>query len=59
MYIKFKDLSDKRTMFIGLCETFLNSDILDSEVQMDGFSIFRTDRNNLIGGGVCLYVNNR
>ena len=25
---------------------------------MDGFSIFRTDRNNRIGGGVCLYVNN-
>ena len=52
------DLSDKRTVFIRLCETFLNSDILYSEVQMDGFSIFRANRNNRIGGGVCLYVNN-
>ena len=43
-------------MFICLCETFLHEGILDSEVQIPGFIIVRSDRVSRPGGGVCLYL---
>ena len=43
-------------MFIYLCETFLHEGILDSEVQIPGFIIVRSDRVSRPGGGVCLYL---
>ena len=38
-----------------LCETFLRESILDSEVQIPGFIIVRSDRVPRPGRGVCLY----
>ena len=38
------DYCDSSTMFICLCETFLHQGILDSEVQIPGFIIVRSDR---------------
>ena len=50
------DYCDSSTMFICLCETFLHEGILDSEVQIPGFIIVRSDRVFRPGGGVCLYL---
>ena len=50
------DYCDSSTMFICLCKTFLHEGILDSEVQIPGFIIVRSDRVSRPGGGVCLYL---
>ena len=50
------DYCDSSTMFICLCEIFLHEGILDSEVQIPGFIIVRSDRVSRPGGGVCLYL---
>ena len=50
------DYCDSSTMFICLCETFLHEGILDSEVQIHGFIIVRSDRVSRPRGGVCLYL---
>ena len=50
------DYCDSSTMFICLCETFLHKGILDSEVQIPGYIIVRSDRVSRPGGGVCLYL---
>lgn len=56
--IKFlKDLADTNTLFIGLFETFLNNNIIDEEICMEGFNVIRSDRIGRVGGGVCLYIN--
>ena len=47
------DLTDNNTLFVGLTETFLNSNIPDSEILMEGFNIVQRDRNGRTGGGVC------
>ena len=41
---------------IGVTETWLTSDISDSEIQLAGYEMFRKDRDNARGGGVLLYV---
>ena len=41
---------------LGLNETRLDKDISDSEVRIDGYDIYRGDRNTS-GGGVAIYVN--
>ena len=46
------DLSDESTLFVALCETFLNDNIFDAEIQMQGFNVCRTDRLSRPGGGV-------
>ena len=50
------DICEESTLFIGLCETFLNSNVLDAEVFVPGYNISRCDRRDRIGGGVCLYI---
>ena len=50
------DYCDSSNMFICLCETFRHEGILDSEVQIPGFIIVRSDRVSRPGGGVCLYL---
>ena len=43
---------------MGLCETFLGSNITDSQVAVDGFEFIRKDRmdtQNRLGGGLILY----
>ena len=40
--------------FLCLVETWLNSNVLDKELQVDGYNFFRRDRGSR-GGGVLLY----
>lgn len=41
---------------IALTETWLSSEIRDSEISLPEFDIFRTDRTSRVGGGTALYV---
>ena len=46
---------------IGVAETWLNDKVLDAEVNIEGFTLFRKDRSHVSsakGGGVLLYVRN-
>ena len=46
---------------IGLAETFLNEEVFQAEISMDGYSIYRKDRCNFKegkAGGVILYIKN-
>ena len=50
------ELTNEKTLSLSLTETFLNNNIVDSEIQMEGFNIIRCDRSERIGGGVCFYL---
>ena len=41
---------------IAVTETWLNSDILDQEINISGYDLFRCDRADRTHGGVALYV---
>ena len=42
---------------IGITESWTHEDVLDSELTISGFHLFRCDRKNgFTGGGVLLYV---
>ena len=42
---------------IGVTESWSTGDILDSELMLSGYEMFRCDRaTNNVGGGVLLYV---
>ena len=44
---------------LGLCETFLNDQVDDKELLIDGFNFERKDRDDgRSGGGVMLYITN-
>jgi hypothetical protein len=63
-------LLSNRTKHIQLCataettnavalvvtETWLKPDILDSEISIPGFTLHRSDREDRLRGGVCIYV---
>jgi len=42
---------------LGLIETFLNAEILDSDIQIPNYNIIRRDRNNRKGGGTTGFYN--
>ena len=44
--------------FICLTETHLNPEILDAEIQIKNYTLFRSDRQGRTHGGVCTYVRN-
>ena len=48
-------LNENQIDIIGLNETRLDQTIKDQEIQIDGYQIFRNDRN-IDGGGVAFYV---
>ena len=48
-------LNENQIDIIGVNETRLNQTIKDQEIHIDGYQIFRNDRN-LDGGGVTFYV---
>ena len=50
------ELTNEKTLFLSLTETFLNNNIVDPEIHMEGFNIVRCDRSERIGGGVCFYL---
>jgi len=41
---------------VAITETWAHDQISDTELEVDGFSIFRADRKDRAGGGVLLYV---
>ena len=41
---------------ICLSETWLNSTILNTALEVDGYKLFRRDRYNQRGGGICVFV---
>ena len=43
---------------LGLCETFLNSDINNSELAIEGFNFERKDRQKQSGGGLLIFIKN-
>ena len=50
-------LSEKRSVdILGICETFLNSEISDELITADGFNFERRDREGKSGGGILVYV---
>ncbi len=51
-----KEQSSNTTLFICLCESYLNEHIEDAEINMSGFVVSRCDRVNRKGGGVCIFV---
>jgi len=53
-------LNEEKPDIIGITETWLNSNIEDSELNVEGYTIFRKDRDSSTenrGGGVLLLVN--
>ena len=42
---------------IGITESWTNKDIIDAELRLTGYIMFRRDRISKRGGGVILYVN--
>ena len=49
-------LKNKPFDIFSVSETWLNSDILDSELAIDGYSFIRQDRLDRKGGGCMVYV---
>ena len=47
---------ERNSQLISLTESHLNEDILDAEINIDGFNIFRADRNQTTKGGVIVYI---
>lgn len=57
-------LNEKNQLFVALTETWLNDDYLEAELDIDGYQIYRSDRQRVrtkhgrLSGGVCLYLRN-
>ena len=49
-------MMNARTAIAALTETHLNEDIKDAEIAIDGYQIFRSDREGRARGGVALYI---
>ena len=56
IYHKFDELSDFVHLVVGITETWLHSDIKDSEINLDGYELFRCDRQTGIVGGTLMYI---
>ena len=57
--IQLKDLvlKNKYDVF-AVSESWLNSSVTNAEVSLEGYKIFRLDRTQRAGGGVCVYIRN-
>ena len=51
-------LKETNSMFFAMSETHLTADILSAEIQIDGYSLYRSDRKLRKCGGVGMYVRN-
>ena len=47
---------EKNAQIISLTETHLNNEILDAEVNIEGFNMYRADRTQTTKGGVAVYI---
>ena len=43
---------------LGITETMFHNELLEAEVSIANFKLYRVDRQSKKGGGVCLYVHN-
>ena len=41
---------------LTISETWLNCSVLDLEIEIPGYNVFRVDRQDKRGGGVCIYA---
>ena len=44
------------SFIVILTETWLKADVLDAELNIPGFKLYRQDRLNKSHGGVCMYI---
>ena len=51
-------LKERNSLGILLTETWLNSDTLDAELLIEGFTLFRGDREGRVRGGSAIYLLN-
>jgi hypothetical protein len=51
-------LSKTKTEALTLSETWLNTTITNAEIFIEGYTLYRQDRLNKRGGGVCAYIRN-
>ena len=51
-------LNFHNAIFMGLTETHLNNNVLDGEIQINGYNCYRSDRSDRSHGGVCIYIDN-
>ena len=49
-------LSCRQPSVVAVTESWLNSDIEDGLVSINGYNIFRKDRSSRRGGGICVYL---
>ena len=49
-------IQDSESKLAIITESMLNDDILDVEIGIPNFSVFRGDRRYCKGGGSCIYV---
>ena len=59
--LRFIVANDKCPDILGLCETFLAPNIMDSQVAIDGYDFIRkhrADTQDKTGGGIILYFRN-
>ena len=49
---------DEKLDILTLSETWLNSSTTNAEVKIQKYNIYRLDRKQKKGGGVCIYVRN-
>lgn len=50
---------ESNPLFFCITETHLNADILEAEINIQDYTVARTDRSNRDGGGVCIYIQDR
>lgn len=59
-FIQVKDIVQKKNDFdvftCTISETWLNCSVLDLEIEIPGYNVFRVDRQHKRGGGVCIYA---
>ena len=57
-YILARNLVRENNLdILTISELWLNNSVSDIEIEFPGYSLFRLDRNNKVGGGFCVYVN--
>ena len=50
-------ISNNEASVVCFSETHLSSNIIDSDLLLNGYNLFRRDRLNKSGGGIAAYVN--
>ena len=51
--------NESQPPFVAITETWLKSYITDSQISIEDYCVYRSDRPNRVGGGCLLYVNSK